>query len=137
MKKLTLAVTLLLVSVFLYPVQPAVEQAETFAQEQDHSEPLLIANAEVLSDEELDQVTGAGAFWLSGDSISADIVNWYSSGITDNAFQYAQGIMMPTQVTGDNNSIAVSLDLSILVFNVPDANALSTFPHLDSLISFP
>ena len=150
MDKLTLAVTLLLASAFMCPVQPAVEQKDAFGQfpqqvkrdivaqeqQEDTLDQFKLAGAELLSDQELDQVTGAGSFWLSTD-FTPDVLNWYSSGISDNAFQYAQGIILPTQVSGNNNSVEVALDLSIVVFNFPDVSALSTFPHLDSLISFP
>ncbi len=96
----------------------------------------FLANTEamVLNDEELDQVSGKGYFWISL-SQGTEITNSYSSEISGGAFENAQGIMVPTQVTGDYNSINLAFYIS--VYLIPNADALSTFPHLDALISFP
>jgi len=89
-----------------------------------------------LADEELDQTLGAGSPWLFLD-YSIEVTQSYSAQISDNAFQFAQGIILPTQVSGDYNNVSVALDLSIYIFNLPSSDALSSFPHMDSLIPFP
>lgn len=120
--KQILIVTFLLASTFL-------GIAEVFAQEDIFEEAGVVA----LADEELDQISGAGSPLLFL-NYSMKVSESYSSQISGNAFQFARGIILPTQVTGNYNNVPISLDLTILIFNIPSADAFADFPHIDSLI---